>query len=469
MIGTVPELATFWRFEMKPGLKSHFSLLIFLTASISACAAAPVSGNSAGINSSPGLIETSRISVYLDTEQPISPFIYGHNYWCWAPAYGDPIHGTAELAKGLHLNTLRAGGANNDVQQPNDWNEKEVDEYIAYSRTTGAEPLFQVSIRGGDKTEASNWVRYCNITKGYNVKYWIIGNEPDGYDPWGQKPGYGVYDYIRDFTNYVIAMRAVDPTIKIIGPEICMNYAWLEPFLTKCKDYVDIVSFHRYPFGPQDCTVENVLNEREQYRSYVRTVKNAVSAYCEGKPVAITEDNLTWDGTPARNTASANGSTFYPALWLADNLGMAIEEDVWTVDYWSMCEGWFVKFIDDATKKPWPVYYGLQLFTSTFGKYRLSTSGAPEEMSVYASRSAAHNATVLIVLNRSRAVKGLSIDLINTTSIEKSVTNFQQNFDPYSLTALTIPDSTNRIEILTYSKSIADRNLPPQASTKIVE
>ena len=88
-------------------------------------------------------------------------------------------------------------------------------------QSRGIEPVLQVPVYGTtyDATDAADIVYYINVTHNKGVKYWSIGNEPDlpggaysgGYTTAAQVAGY--------FKPIASAMKAVDPTIKIIGPE----------------------------------------------------------------------------------------------------------------------------------------------------------------------------------------------------------------------------------------------------------
>jgi hypothetical protein len=206
------------------------------------------------------------ITVSAGNPQPIAPTAYGQNYWSWVPDWGDPVQGTEEQFKALKLNVLRAGGYNNDAETPAPWNEAEVDKYIAYCRAIDAEPIFQVSVIKGDPAAAANWVNYCNKVKGYNVKYWIIGNEPDIYAGKDKPAAYNVQSYIADFKAYAAAMKAVDSTIQVMGPELSWKYQlgsgsndWFTPFMKACHDDVDIVTFHRYPGDANFATIQNAM------------------------------------------------------------------------------------------------------------------------------------------------------------------------------------------------------------------
>ena len=59
------------------------------------------------------------------------------------------------------------------------------DKFISLCRRIGAEPIIcvntEIAIFESEQTAielAADWVEYCNIEKGYDVKYWEIGNEP---------------------------------------------------------------------------------------------------------------------------------------------------------------------------------------------------------------------------------------------------------------------------------------------------
>ncbi len=103
------------------------------------------------------------------------------------------------------------------------------DEYMSICSQTGATPLVVVAYDAmysqwtcGTKPtksqlieHAKQWVKYANITKSYNVKLWMIGNESflttsyNGFTTPAQ--------YALDIVEFADAMRSVDPSIKIIA------------------------------------------------------------------------------------------------------------------------------------------------------------------------------------------------------------------------------------------------------------
>ena len=46
----------------------------------------------------------------------------------------------------------------------------------ALCRAVGAEPFITINFNASPQL-AADWVRYCNRERGYNVKYWEVGDE----------------------------------------------------------------------------------------------------------------------------------------------------------------------------------------------------------------------------------------------------------------------------------------------------
>jgi len=109
------------------------------------------------------------------------------NYWNWMPSYTDSVTGTDSLVSALKPAVMRVGGYNNDANVPDAFDNAAFDKAVAYAHSIGAEPLIQVphlaDNAGNPPTPdtAAAMVRYANITKGYGVKYFSVGNEPDLY------------------------------------------------------------------------------------------------------------------------------------------------------------------------------------------------------------------------------------------------------------------------------------------------
>ncbi|WP_299668360.1 hypothetical protein [uncultured Polaribacter sp.] len=145
-------------------------------------------------------------------------------------------------------------------QAPADWSwavdqstgefikDMDFDEYISICRNVKAEPMVVINIlsykyENGPTYEklkemAAEWVRYANITKGYKVKRWALGNEVDHHSDLISQQ-----EYKELYTDFATAMKAVDPSIWI-GPGLLGN--WHAAMLAHDPDNIDFICVHNY-------------------------------------------------------------------------------------------------------------------------------------------------------------------------------------------------------------------------------
>jgi hypothetical protein len=393
---------------------------------------------------------------------PVAGAFFGQNYWSWVPEWGDPVATIMQPAAELKLGLLRAGGANNDRQEPMPFTLSEVDDFVAFARAVGAEPLLQVplikSTEGGTPTaqDAAALVTYVNVTKAYGIKYFAIGNEPDLYVEQGLMPaGYDADAFCATFREFALAMRAVDADIQIVGPDLSWQYTsgandWLTPFLQGCGDVTDIVAVHRYPLPPADCSDVKAFADATSYRSTLTHLRSIMTATGQqDKPLAITEANITWDGDTMNAPLAASPGTFAAALWVADNLGVSLEAGLYSVAYWSLSEGWTLGFFDGAT--PRPASHVLKLFSNHFGSQVLSVTGAPSGASVYAGRTPEAASTSIFVVNKSNGPLALEVaftDHPRAASVMLSV-------PATSLQLAVVPDDGSPPALTSYAPGMA--------------
>jgi len=86
---------------------------------------------------------------------------------------------TLPLAEAAGLTVLRYPGG--EWGDQNDLKGYQIDQFVALARKMGAEPMIHVRLPGSTPEQAASLVRYANVEKGYNIKYWAIGNEPSLY------------------------------------------------------------------------------------------------------------------------------------------------------------------------------------------------------------------------------------------------------------------------------------------------
>jgi hypothetical protein len=344
------------------------------------------------------------------------------NYWQWMPAYGDDIAGTDAQIAALAPGLMRVGGYNNDANTASPFDDAAFDTAVAYAGAIGAEPIIQVPLLGDTAgnpptpATASAMVTYANVTNHYGVKYFSIGNEPDLYATQGALtdqaapaiPGYTAADYCASATAYVAAMKAVDPTIKIVGPDLAYMYLggsspdnWLNTILTTCGDLFDVIAIHRYPFEAKQATLPAAAADPGSFRSVIGQVRSTLQAtgYAD-KPLALTEMNVAYDGTLC--VLGADPATVGSALWLADSIGTAIELGLWTSAVWDISDNddyAFGLIGPPPAHVPRPEYYAYALYAEHFGPTLLQVTSMPAGVSAHASRNQADDATEIVVVN----------------------------------------------------------------------
>ena len=138
-----------------------------------------------------------------------------------------------------------------------------VDEFTAWCRTVGMDPIMAVNLGTRGVQEAVDLLEYCNHPEGtalsdlrrahgakepHDIKVWCLGNELDG--PW--QVGHKTADeYGRLAAETARAMRMVDPGIELVAcgssnSRMPTFGAWEATTLEHCYDLVDYVSLHTY-------------------------------------------------------------------------------------------------------------------------------------------------------------------------------------------------------------------------------
>ena len=145
------------------------------------------------------------------------------------------------------------------------------DEFYAFCREIGTEPMIAVNTGFGDAYSAAQWVEYCNASAQtlaggwraknghkapYNVKYWCVGNEMFG--PW-QLGFMQMEHYTLKHNQVVEKMWKVDPKAVLVGVgdlttinkdydpnQVKSNKTCSHIMLEQCADHMSMLSEHFY-------------------------------------------------------------------------------------------------------------------------------------------------------------------------------------------------------------------------------
>jgi alpha-N-arabinofuranosidase len=169
---------------------------------------------------------------------PGGNFVSGYD---WKDGLGDPDR------RPPRKNPAWLGIEHNDVG---------IHEFLDFCRLIGTDPYISVNSGQGSETLAAEEVEYVNGAadtamgkwrarnghpQPWGVKFWSIGNEMYGNWQLGHMP---LQDYTKKHNRFAQAMRAKDPTIKLIA--VGAVGTWSEGMLAESSDAMDYISEHFY-------------------------------------------------------------------------------------------------------------------------------------------------------------------------------------------------------------------------------
>ncbi|HEV2345028.1 MAG TPA: cellulose binding domain-containing protein [Actinocrinis sp.] len=221
------------------------------------------------------------------------------------------------------------------------------DSFMGTVKKIGAQPILIANYGTGTPAEAAGWVQYANVTKGYGDKYWEIGNENYGNGYYGadweadNHASKSPATYANNVLQYISAMKAVDPTIKI-GAVLTLPgnwpdgavaggdaYDWNRTVLSIAGSAIDFAIVHWYPNGQGAATA---LSEPSQLTGELAQLRSEINQYAGSNAsnigIALTEMNSGVDTT-----------TQPDALFGADSYMTALEQGVFNVDWWDTHNG----------------------------------------------------------------------------------------------------------------------------------
>jgi hypothetical protein len=391
-------------------------LLVLAVGLIIAHSACSPQKSEIAVPSQPPKVPDGIIYVHPEFEMgKINPLVYGVNHGPWAII----TEKTLPLAQNAKITMIRFPGGN--WGDENDLLPYHIDQFAALAQQMSSQVSRNVRLFNASPEKAAELVKYANIEQNYDIKYWGIGNEPTLFATARGVPDYGVEQFNGEWRAIAEAMKAVDPSILLIGPELHqfgsalsstpkdpVGLDWMSEFLNVNGDLVDVVSIHRYPFpqgrGGRAATIDELSassNEWDLIIPYLRSLIVEITG--RNIPIAVTEINSHWSNATG---GEATPDSFYNAIWWADVLGRLIFNQVDIVNYFSLQShpsiGGYGIF---SRSEPRPVYYTYQMYQK-FGENLVFSGCDNEQVGVYAA------------LDREGA---LSVMMINLGSTEISM------------------------------------------------
>jgi alpha-N-arabinofuranosidase len=192
-------------------------------------------------------------------------------------------------------------------QEPSDFG---TDEYIRFCRNLSAEPSLTLNVegRGATPAEAAAWVEYANgpanskngamraangTPEPYRVKYWEVGNEIWGNWVRGHSDA---ETYARNFLRYADAVRAVDPSVRLIAVGD-NNMQWDRTVLRMAGAKMDFLAIHHY-YGAAEMHGDprNLMARPLHYERFYKQVAQMLRELVPGRDIklAVNEWNTSF-------------------------------------------------------------------------------------------------------------------------------------------------------------------------------
>lgn len=310
----------------------------------------------------------STIEIAVDASQPIRTApatMFGVNAAIWDAQFDTAT--TVQYLQAAKTQALRFPGGSISNQYHwatnttlgNTWEwATSFDEFANVALATGAQAYISVNYGSGTPQEAADWVRYSNVTKGYGFKYWEIGNE--NYGDWEtdhQSRPHDPWTYANRARDYIVAMKAVDPTIRVgvvavMGEDSYANYTdhpalnlrtgqthygWTAVMLGRLRELgvtPDFIVYHEYPQGPGNENDATLLQAAKAWGNAAADLRQQLDDYlgaaAAGVELVCTENNSVYTAPGKQTTSLVNG------LFYADSLGQILRTEFTGFVWWDL-------------------------------------------------------------------------------------------------------------------------------------
>ena len=286
---------------------------------------------------------------------------YFHWQYPGAPGYRDALNSEHTVDK------------DNALKNPD--RQMDTDKYIEWCRIIDCEPLLGFNLKSGfvrndmddALREAKEWLTYCNVEKGYNVKYWYLDNELNNKE----YKLINMQQYAEIINRFVPELKAIDPSIKIIVNPIGNGRSQaMKDIVRLAAENFDIIDLHYY-YDWGNVTWDRWLNQyplKNEGATYVDDVKALSKIIKTSKNPNIKLASLEWNVAPPAEVVS----NYKQVLMQTEMFQQFIESDlemacVWPL-LWDQPLGRFPSLLNQQTYEPAPLYYVYKLYTDALGQ-----------------------------------------------------------------------------------------------------
>ncbi len=451
-------------------------------------------------------VRLTQLPMFLSGDDDMRSGFYGQSVQ--VPLSGDlssMLDRAQDWSRSLPVDFLKLVGTDH-LNGDEDQAEGDLDKFVAYARAQGAEPMIELPIRRADPETVAEWVRHCNVEKGEKVLYWTIGDEPDLYAEKSKDPNfaaYNVYDYINDFRTIYNAVKRVDPSVLILGPELAWRYTsgeddWFTPFIQFDGDIVNLASIHHYAaITAAQCTPDKVVNDVRHIQTLTRGLEDRLAINSDFLiPLVLTGGNICLESTDNTRTAQLSQTpaptasstpispagtkvvgkptptedsgprSFWAAIWQAEEVGALLNNRMPMAFSSYLVGNGALDFFDDKGARP--DYWALRLLSGSMKGKSVWAQVQNSNVSVYAVQDPKTKDVVLLLINRGSNYYHPKI-LLNAKDCDVSVDagldlTFDFELPYYSIAVLQLKADRSPGTAYLFTKKMAQAGKPAEMS-----
>ena len=338
--------------------------------------------------------QTAKVAVDNTTAvRLVDEKVFGLNTAVWDGAYPDAQ--TVSDLQDMQARFLRypGGSSSDDYNWQNNTSQVEnqnagatdFDTFAASALSTGAQVVITVNYGTGTAQEAADWVTYSNVTKHYGFKYWEVGNECYGtWEDDTQPLPHDPVTYATRAVQYIQAMKAADPTIKVgvvadssedsyqngythvvTNPVTGSSHGgWTPVMLSTMKTLgvlPDFLIYHSYAQNQGSESDATLLQESALVWPAAATgLRNQLTDYIgaagAGIELLVTENNSVSTNPGKQTTSLVNG------LFMADSVANLMQTEFNSLIWWDMYNGQGTTNNNSSSLYGWRMYgdYGVE-------------------------------------------------------------------------------------------------------------
>jgi Glycosyl hydrolase catalytic core len=241
-----------------------------------------------------------------------------------------------------------------------------------------------------------------------HITYWEIWNEPDFSNetpchPADWSAALTPKAYVTMWNAVVPQMRAVDPTIKVVGPataNVDTGYTpeYIPTLMASATYKPDAVSYHGYGGWQNSQTDLEIFDGGPDTDglAYIVNGVDKVRAWAPGKPIWITEMNVNadWGNDPAKRPWTA-----YGVAWGATAFRNLALKGVGIISQYDFIDSAQFGLINDTTGTPYLPYWRNKLLSQAFppGSTILSSSTSKSDILPLAVQKPNGTISILVV------------------------------------------------------------------------